>query len=138
MEGIPEKIMATKAANGTLHVWKGKRGGNGQLTEPQKTLLRELQRLNPLWEPELPITTKMPRGSGYPTAYKVDIGLKAAKVAVEIDGKGHSTQRAKKRDAKKQEFLKGLGWTVLRFTNKQALERPKATAKIILSSTVLK
>ena len=39
---VQAKIKATKRMNGTLHIWPGKRGGNGQFTQPQKLLATAL------------------------------------------------------------------------------------------------
>ena len=49
---IIEKMKTTKRANGTLNVWKGTRGGNGQLTPQQEKVAIALG-----WETELSIPT---------------------------------------------------------------------------------
>jgi hypothetical protein len=96
-----------------------KRGGNGCLLPlPQLALLHAL---GEGWESEVAIPTKMPRESGYPTAYKVDIGNSATKIAIEVDGGSHQTSTRREQDAKKTEHLIGLGWLVCRVSNEEAL-----------------
>ena len=80
------------------------------------------------------IKTGMPRGTGYPTAYKPDLAMWGLKVAVEADGASHNGKR-RALDQKKDEFLRGLGWTVLRFTNAEILTDPAAVAMTVLSTT---
>lgn len=95
------------------------RGGNGKpLPAPQAALLRAL---GPGWEPELPIPTKIPKGNGYPTCYKVDVGNSERRIAIEVDGKSHNTAERRKRDAKKTALLISLGWSVYRVPNTRAL-----------------
>ena len=117
-EGVVQKMLKTKEMNGTLHVWKGKRGGNGTLSEPQKVLLEEL---GEGWIPEFPVTVpwinpyrKINRLSH---TYKVDIGNPMLKVAIEVDGKAHSYRSVQQSDLKRTERLKEVGWKVFRFTN---------------------
>lgn len=113
MPGVLEKAKATKRIRGSLHVWKGERGGNGKLTVPQIMLATILG-----WPTEVSIATgHAPGEDGFPTNYKVDIGNVGLKIAVEVDGRGHSTDRMKTLDRKKEAKLAELGWTVLRFTN---------------------
>lgn len=130
MKGVIDKMKATKGANGTLNVWKGKRGGNGQLT-PQQLKLKGL--LGNRWVMEFPIKTGLK--SPYPTAYKVDLARKRFKLAVEVDGAGHRTYKVKLRDRKKDALLSKLGWTVLRFTNEQIDKTPNKVMRIIRSYT---
>jgi very-short-patch-repair endonuclease len=64
----------------------------------------------------------MKAGSGFPTCYKPDLAFPEIKLAVEVDGASHSRLDRQSQDVKKTNFLTGLGWTVLRFSNKRALE----------------
>jgi hypothetical protein len=92
------------------------RGGNGRpLTEPQRLLLKAL---GEGWTPELAIALggRMP---GYPTNYKVDLGHEGLMIGIEIDGNCHHSRRAL--DIKKDAMLASLGWTVLRFWNREIL-----------------
>jgi len=95
--------------------WLGDIGGNGKkLPIPQAELLNVL---GAGWESEYPISTKLVggRGNGFPTCYKVDIANPSEKIAIEVDGKSHVGRI--KLDNKKDDCLKSMGWTVIRFTN---------------------
>lgn len=111
-----EKGKQTKRINGTLHIWKGKRGGNGSLTEPQKLLASALA-----WEMEFPVHTSTTRGTGIATNYKLDIANPILKIGIEVDGKGHLSKKVMLKDAKKETVLSSLGWKVLRFTNQEVM-----------------
>lgn len=110
---IMEKMKATKRANGTLHVWKGIRGGNGFLTEPQKLLASALG-----WPMEVAVGTG-PRKSGRATRYIIDIANSKLKIGIEVDGTGHRQKKIIELDRKKTEVLESLGWKILRFTNQE-------------------
>ena len=59
------------------------RGGNGRgLTKTQVAMLEALKACPPV--PEYAIPTKIPRGNGYPTNYKVDLAYPEEKIAIEI------------------------------------------------------
>ena len=118
--GAIEKCRATKERNGTLHVWKGTRGGNGKYTTPQLTLWKSLP---DDWELEVAVPTGYAPGEfGYPSNYKVDIGHWEMKVGIEVDGSGHRLKDASLLDVKKMELLSRLGWIVLRFTNEDVMK----------------
>ncbi len=51
--------------------------------------------LGPNWKTEYAVKTKMPKNSGYPPCYKVDIALPSEKIWIEVDG-GHISKRKKK------------------------------------------
>lgn len=131
---IVAKIRETKEANGNLHVWKGHRGGNGQITPQQQKVWEMLGGEEAGWSMDMAIRTgyfsgggpRFPtdRGDGYPNNYKVDVGHRGLKVGIEVDGKGHRQKSAILKDRKKTECLEGLGWCVLRFTNEDVMTRP--------------
>jgi hypothetical protein len=99
------------------------RGGNGTgATRAEMAISSALG-----WPMQVAIPTKMPRTSGYPTCYKVDVGNPDLKVAIEVDGMSHSSLSRRAQDAKKDAFLRGLGWIVLRVSNRQALEELPST-----------
>lgn len=129
MKGVKTKAIETKKKNGTFNVWLGTRGGNGTHTPQQ---LKIWKALGGDWQLELPIATKL--SPPFPTAYKVDVGHRKEMVAVEIDGKGHRTEAGRLKDEKKDRALRGLGWTVLRFTNEQVDKTPRKVIRTILSS----
>jgi len=106
------------------------RGGNGRgLTEPQAALSQLLD-----WPTEVVVCTKMPRGSGYPTNYKLDVGEPDLMVGIEIDGFSHCSRRRQAQDAKKDGFLSSLGWTVLRFTNQEVMDDLVGCVRTVVST----
>ena len=111
-----EKMIETKKRNGTLNQPFKMRGGNGKYTPEQLTLF---QFLSMDWILEYPIPTKIPRGNGYPTCYKVDLALPSKMLAIEVDGRAHGWKNGLLKDLKKTELLQQLGWKVLRFTNQE-------------------
>lgn len=94
-------------------------GGNGRgPTEPQRQLSLAL---GPEWVLELVVPTKIPRGEGYPTHYKIDLAHPAHMIAIEVDGPSHASFAVRERDEKKDAFLQERGWSVLRVSNAEAL-----------------
>lgn len=90
------------------------RGGNGRPAPVQQARLAEALG----WPMEVIVPTGL-RGKTvdrYPTHYKLDIADRDTKIAIEIDGASHIGAR-RVLDAKKDAFLQGRGWLVLRFTN---------------------
>ena len=74
------------------------------------------------WEFEVAIPTKHPKKEHvYPTCYKVDLGNRTLKLAIELDGNTHYGKRYLL-DQKKDTLLQSLGWKVLRIKNVKALE----------------
>ncbi len=51
--------------------------------------------------------------------YTFDIAFEAIKLDVEIDGGSHLQEKVAQKDAERDAFSRGLGWTVLRFTAKE-------------------
>ena len=80
------------------------------------------------------IRTRAGRGSGFPTVYKPDLTHWGLKISIEADGASHAGKR-KVLDAKKDAFLNGLGWTVLRFTNEMIYSDPGAVLMTVTSTT---
>lgn len=64
------------------------------------------------------IPTKSAGIPGLPLCYKVDFGHPARRIAVELDGPYHRQAYQRRRDAKKDNALRALGWTVLRISHK--------------------
>jgi len=97
-----------------------RRGGNGGLlTLPQLALLHAL---GAGWEAEVAVPTCAPRESGYPTNYKLDLAHPERKLGIELDGRSHAFISRAEQDAKKDGFLRSLGWSVYRVSNTRALE----------------
>ena len=87
------------------------------------------------WEMEVAIPTKMNRSDRlYPTCYKVDVGNALLKIAIEVDGPSHYALKRQEQDKKKDEFLKSIGWKVLRFKNKQVAEHLEECVQTVLST----
>ena len=88
------------------------------------------------WETEFVVPTRAGRQlGGLPTHYKLDIAYPELMVAVEVDGHSHNTTERKAQDERKTEFLAGLGWTVLRFSNQEVMADTAACARTVLSTT---
>ncbi len=131
----PENIAKNAATRIARGVHRGVpppvRGGNGRgPSAPQLTLSLALG-----WEMEVAIPTGMPRGTGYPTNYKVDVANRDRKIAVEVDGQSHRAAVRMAQDRKKTDLLVSLGWRVLRFTNLEVTESLEACVREVLSTT---
>lgn len=95
------------------------RGGNGTgPTKAELVLMRMLGR-GAVLNYAVPLGR---RSRGYPTHYKVAVALPDLRLAVEADGKSHLEYGRRPADARKDRRLTLLGWTVLRFTNREILE----------------
>lgn len=107
------------AAQGYGHFFHG---GNQPLTTPQQLLANRLG-----WPTEVTVRLNTLPGRARsrreratrPYRYCLDLAEETLKIAVEVDGQSHGSRRNHDqcRDAK----LCALGWTVLRFTNRQVL-----------------
>jgi hypothetical protein len=92
-------------------------GGNGRgPTEAQKKLALEFG-----FKMEHAIATAGCGVQCVPNCYKVDLACLETMLAIEVDGSSHNSGLVKERDAKKGKALSNLGWTVLRFSNKEIL-----------------
>lgn len=99
------------------------RGGNGTgATAAERAISEALG-----WPTNVVVATNMKRGSGYPGHYKIDVGNRELKVGIEVDGSSHQVLARKAQDRKKEDFLRGLGWIILRVSNRQALEETGST-----------
>ncbi len=108
------------------------RGGNGKPTAPQLRLAEALG-----WPIEVAIKTSSVANlfTSLPHSYKVDIGNETLQIAVEVDGPSHKTKRWKFLDRRKEEVLRALGWTVLRFWNQDVMGRLEECVQTVLSTT---
>ena len=110
-------------------------GGNGRgLTIPQELLIKSLSEFHPMSEFVVP--TKL-RNQGYPTHYKIDIAILPQKIAIEVDGGSHCSEKVQSADMRKTEFLNGLGWKVLRFSNREVTEHLETCVREIVSTISL-
>lgn len=109
------KVSKTLQAMGHRPPWTGGKGRG--LTVPQKMLL---EALGEEWRAEFAVPVR-PRQSDLPTCFYIDLALPAAKLAVEVDGSSHRIAERKEQDRKKEAYLEGLGWRVIRFWNDEIL-----------------
>jgi hypothetical protein len=110
------------------------RGGNGQPTVPQVRLAEALG-----WPMEVAIMTAPVKNlfPSLPSCYKVDLAHSELKIAVEVDGESHKLKKWRFLDRRKEEVLRALGWTVLRFWNADVMERLETCVQMV-SSTISK
>jgi very-short-patch-repair endonuclease len=67
---------------------------------------------------------------------EVDAAWPAARLVVELDGWAyHRTRQAFQRDRTRSNDLQAGGWTVLRFTHDDVVNRPAETAERIQAAT---
>ena len=95
------------------------RGGNGTGMSKCEALVASTLPKEFVYNHAVP--TKIPKGRGYPTCYKIDFAHPTKKVALEVDGSSHSTLERQGQDRKKQVLLEQLGWKVLRISNSTVL-----------------
>lgn len=110
----------------TLHANKHRppvRGGNGTGATKAELAIAEAMGM----QMQIIVPVGKGRGHGWPTHYKIDVGCAERKVAIEVDGASHAALSRQAQDAKKDAFLRGLGWIVLRVTNRQALTELEST-----------
>ena len=94
------------------------RGGNGKLTKQQEALCRALGLPDSAMEYVIKTEKAKQNFQHLPTSYKVDIGIPEVMLAIEVDGRTHTSKKWKFLDRRKTAVLNFLGWTVLRFWNK--------------------
>ena len=105
-------------------------GGNGKpLSVPQQRLADALG-----WKTEWVYRTGLTPAEGYPRHYKIDIAHPSQKIAIEVDGTGHTALKLRARDAKKQALLEGDGWLVLRFTNRAVMDDLGECVRTVMST----
>ena len=130
--GIKEKSIATNKALGT----KPKvRGGNGQeMPIPQRVLLTAL---GEGWYAEHVVPTReLKINKKYPTCYKIDIANPKIMLGIEVDGESHNALVRQTQDKKKTELLNSLGWTIIRFKNKEVMSNLEKVLKQIYDKTL--
>ncbi len=92
---------------------------NNELNKVAKQLRREMTRHEKrLWYgflKELPITVKRQRPIGN---YIVDFYIPKSKLVIELDGRQHQAKENEEADILRDNELKSMGLTILRYTNK--------------------
>lgn len=127
---IREKMAATLRAIGHRPIVQG---GNGKpLRVPQAALLAAL---GDGWVSEYGVRTYAKRGT-LPGVYKIDIAHPVARVGIEVDGGSHGSKARQEQDNRKDTFLRGAGWTVLRFTNAAVMGDLEGCVQMVLSTTL--
>ena len=113
---VREKVSATLRASG--HAPKV-RGGNGQLTEPQKRLL---DRMGDGWVAEFAVPVSKHKSHCLPKHLKIDVAQPCLMIAIELDGQSHRSPNRRQQDSRKMTYLAQNGWFVFRITNQRAIE----------------
>lgn len=124
-----EKVKTALRAMG----WKPPvRGGNGHpLPVAQQLLACALG-----WETEYAVTLhgRVQDIEHLPTCYKIDIANSELLIGIEVDGKSHHLQSRQHQDRKKEAALSQLGWTILRFSNKDVTEDLQKCVQMVMST----
>ena len=110
------------------------RGGNGTLTKQQVNLCQALGLPESAMEYVIPTAKARNHFQSLPTSYKVDIGIPEVKLAIEVDGNTHKTKKWKFLDRRKTAVLNFLGWTVLRFWNKEVDQDLERCVQTVMST----
>jgi hypothetical protein len=110
-------------------------GGNGRgATIYQQDLFSKLKQFDNSFYLEYIFKTKnFNQDKIYPTHYKIDIGSDKFKIAIEIDGTSHNSNKVKQCDIKKTNLLTSQGWKVLRLSNSQIKKELNNCAEMVLS-----
>jgi len=123
------EVRAKSAASLKKRGYHNLDGGNGRpLSVPHSMLAARLG-----WPTEYAVSLGK-RLPNYPTCYKLDIANPAYKIGIEVDGYSHKTTSIKAKDAKKEDRLSQLGWTVLRFSNQSILDDLESVVAEIMAA----
>ena len=66
--------------------------------------------------------------------YFADIACHHAKVVIEVDGHTHGTEAELEHDRRRDAFLRGEGYTVLRFSNHDVLTNPEGVFDVVAAA----
>lgn len=113
---VREKISRTMKARGHS---PRVRGGNGELTRPQKNLLK---RLGAGWVAEHSVPVPNYQSQSLPKNLKIDVAHPEWMIAIELDGPSHRSPQRRQQDSQKTIYLAQNGWSVFRITNQRAEE----------------
>lgn len=113
---VREKISRTMKARGHS---PRVRGGNGDLSRPQKNLL---QRLGEGWVAEHAVPVANHQRQSLPKNLKIDLANPQWMIAIELDGHSHQAPKRRLQDSRKTIYLAQNGWSVFRITNQRAEE----------------
>lgn len=102
-------------------------GGNGRpIPIPQKKLADALG-----WQTEFAVY--IPKSKW--VCLKIDIANPSLMIGIEVDGGSHCSLARQKQDAEKMQALQSLGWTILRFSNKQVMADLERCVQTVASTT---
>ena len=108
---------------------------NSKLTGNAKSLRKNMTKeKRHLWYDflkTLPITVNRQKVIGN---YIVDFYIATAKLVVELDGSQHYEEKGVENDAKRDDFLNGLGIKVLRYSNLDVNQRFESVCEDILNN----
>lgn len=97
--------------------------GNGHVSYVESLLIDDMIKLGFVYN--LPINTRTARErfpeKRYAYNYKPDFVHVELKLCVEIDGTNHTNSKEIERDKKKEDCLRFLGYSTIRFTNEQVI-----------------
>ena len=110
------------------------RGGNGHITDQQEQLRVALGLPESALEFPIPTANAGKHFESLPSSYKVDLAIVEIKLAIEIDGRSHKEKRWEYLDQRKTAVLNYLGWTVLRFWNKEINQDLARCVQMVLST----
>lgn len=63
--------------------------------------------------------------------YTVDMACHHAKLVIEVDGDTHGSDTARRNDARRDAFLRGEGYTVLRIPNSEVVRNPDGVYQMV-------
>ena len=66
--------------------------------------------------------------------FYVDFACHHANLIIELDGETHYVQGAQERDVVRDAFLRGHGYTLLRFTNDELMQNTEGVYRVILET----
>ena len=95
------------------------------ITIPQALLQARLG-----WTAEYVVSTGAPYR---PPHYKIDIAEPTLKIAIEVDGASHNSQKVIAADKRKEAWMTEHGWRLLRFTNSRVLRETDAVVEEVMS-----
>jgi len=105
-----------------------------------KDLARKLRRQATYAEQDFWRLTWPLRQAGWPFrrqhmigSYYVDFACLTASLVIEIDGDTHGSALARSNDASRDDYLRGRGFTVMRFSNHDVTSNPEGVFQIVAS-----
>ena len=118
------------------------RGGDGRImfTGPERELLKELSASVKKGELRHNIKAQFPvQTPGEKQPYTIDFAMPDIKLGMEVDGAlFHSTHDQVADDKKRDGRLAQLGWTILRFTDKEVETKSRQVIETIIKSQIQK